>query len=130
MTKQQTFLQYIQTHSPIDVGKLIPVPTKYHDLLDQVNLLKAALDSFRPLNPLVVKNLKEYYDVKFTYHSNAIEGNTLTERETSLVLEKGVTIGGKPLRDHLEAIGHRDAINWIEKLAVDAERPISEADVL
>ena len=130
MTKQQRFFEYIKTYGRVDIGRLIPVPQRYGDLLDQVNLLKAALDSFRPLNPAVVKKLKEYYDVKFTYHSNAIEGNTLTERETALVLEKGLTIGGKPLRDHLEALGHREAINWIEEIASNAERPISEADVL
>lgn len=130
MTKQQRFFEYIKTYGRVDIGRLIPVPQRYGDFLDQVNLLKAALDSFRPLNPAVVKKLKEYYDVKFTYHSNAIEGNTLTERETALVLEKGLTIGGKPLRDHLEALGHREAINWIEEIASNAERPISEADVL
>ena len=82
--------------------------------LQLVDRLKSWLDSFRPLSPTVVAELKKLYDVRFTYHSNAIEGNTLTQRETELVLETGITIGGKTLREHLEAIGHRDAINYIE----------------
>lgn len=64
----------------------------------------------------VVAELKKLYDVKFTYNSNAIEGNTLTQSETALVLETGITIGGKTLREHLEVIGHKDAIDYIETL--------------
>ncbi|MEG4338814.1 Fic family protein [Microcoleus sp. AT8-B1] len=84
--------------------------------LQKVDRLKAWLDSFRPLSPTVVAELKKLYDVRFTYHSNAIEGNTLTQRETELVLETGITVGGKTLREHLEVIGHRDAIDYIEML--------------
>ncbi|MEG4576838.1 Fic family protein [Microcoleus sp. N3A4] len=84
--------------------------------LQKVDRLKAWLDSFRPLSPTLVAELKKLYDVRFTYHSNAIEGNTLTQRETELVLETGITVGGKTLREHLEAIGHRDAIDYIEML--------------
>jgi Fic family protein len=84
--------------------------------LQKVDRLKVWLDSFRPLSPTLVSELKKLYDVRFTYHSNAIEGNTLTQRETELVLETGITIGGKTLREHLEVIGHRDAIDYIETL--------------
>ncbi len=84
--------------------------------LQKVDRLKVWLDGFRPLSPTLVAELKKLYDVRFTYHSNAIEGNTLTQRETELVLETGITIGGKTLREHLEVIGHRDAINYIETL--------------
>ena len=87
------------------------------DKFQQVNRLKAWLDSFRPLPPTVVAELKKLYDVRFTYNSNAIEGNTLTQSETALVLENGITIGGKTLREHLEVIGHKDAIDYIEQLA-------------
>jgi Fic family protein len=83
----------------------------------QVDRLKLWLDSFRPLPPTVVAELKKLYDVRFTYNSNAIEGNTLTQSETALVLETGITIGGKTLREHLEVIGHKDAIDYIEQLA-------------
>jgi len=84
--------------------------------LQKVDRLKVWLDGFRPLSPTLVAELKKLYDVRFTYHSNAIEGNTLTQRETELVLETGITIGGKTLREHLEVIGHRDAIDYIETL--------------
>lgn len=80
--------------------------------LDQ---LKARLDARRPLDSAVVRNLREDLIVRWTYHSNAIEGNSLTLRETKVVLE-GVTVGGKRLVDHLEAINHRDAIFLLEDL--------------
>ena len=64
--------------------------------------LKATLDRHRPLDPAIVRNLREDLIVRWTYHSNAIEGNTLTLQETKVVLE-GITIGGKSIREHLEA---------------------------
>ena len=66
-------------------------------LLEEVNKLKAWLDSFRPLSPVIIEELKKLYDVQFTYNSNTIEGNTLTQSETELVLSKGITVGGKTL---------------------------------
>jgi Fic family protein len=77
--------------------------------------LKSRLDSHRPLDPAIVRNLRDDLIVRWTYHSNAIEGNSLTLRETKVVLE-GVTVGGKRLKDHLEAINHRDAILLLEEL--------------
>ena len=64
---------------------------------------KRELDGCRPLPPALVRNLTDWFRVELTYSSNAIEGNTLTHRETAEVIEHGITIGGKPLRDHLEA---------------------------
>jgi Fic family protein len=90
-------------------------------LLEQVDRLKGWVDQFRPLPPSVVRSLKELFDVRFTYHSNAIEGNTLTQSETEMVLEQGITVGGKSLREHLEVIGHKEAIDYMEQLAVEAE---------
>jgi Fic family protein len=90
--------------------------------LQQINRLKGWLDEFRPLPVSVVVELKKLYDVRFTYNSNAIEGNTLTQSETELVLETGITIGGKTLREHLEVVGHKDAIDYIEELAQQATR--------
>ena len=72
--------------------------------------------------------LARWQDVELTYGSNAIEGNTLTRSETATVLEKGLTIGGKPLRDHLEALDHCDALGFVRSLARDPV-PIREADV-
>ncbi len=85
--------------------------------LEKIDRLKGWLDGFRPFEPAIVAELKKLYDVRFTYHSNAIEGNTLTQSETELVLTKGITIGGKTLDEHLEVIGHKDAIDYIENLA-------------
>lgn len=86
--------------------------------LQRLDILKQRLDAQRPLAPAVVKNLREDLLLRWTYHSNAIEGNTLTLLETKVVLE-GVTVGGKPLRDHLEAINHRDAIDYMEACVRD-----------
>jgi len=130
MTNKQKFINYAKANHQIDLSTIIGVPAKYDNLLEQVNTLKSALDSFRPLNQVVANQLDKLYEVKFTYHSNAIEGSTLTERETALVLEKGLTIGGKPLRDHLEAQGHQKAIEWIENIAQEPQRPMFEKDIL
>ncbi|WP_310428257.1 Fic family protein, partial [Chamaesiphon sp. VAR_48_metabat_135_sub] len=97
-------------------------------LLNQIDALKARLDRIRPLAPDLVENLREVYNIRLTYHSNAIEGNTLTQSETQIVIEKGITIGGKPLKDHLEAINHVEAIDFIRDLAMD-ERAITEWDI-
>ena len=88
-------------------------------LFIHIDTLKARLDKLRPLSPDLVDNLREVYDIRLTYHSNAIEGNTLTQSETQIVVEKGITIGGKPLKDHLEAINHVEAIDFIRNLAVE-----------
>lgn len=82
------------------------------------------LNEMRPLTPGEVKRLQEAFMVEFTYNSNAIEGNTLTLKETALVLE-GMTIDQKPLKDHLEAVGHRDAFLYIEDIAKQ-DIPLSE----
>ncbi|WP_419539568.1 hypothetical protein [Paraburkholderia bengalensis] len=68
--------------------------------------------------------LREKLALEWTYHSNAIEGNTLTLRETKVVLE-GITVGGKSLREHFEATNHRDAILYVEELVAKQE-PLSE----
>jgi Fic family protein len=78
---------------------------------------KKTLDSLRPLPIQLVKKLQEQMQIEFTYNSNAIEGNTLSLRETQLVIQEGITVHGKSLREHLEAKNHPDAINHIEKLA-------------
>ncbi len=100
----------------------------YQLKLEQIDKLKAWLDDFRPFEPAIVSELKKIYDVRFTYNSNAIEGNTLTQSETELVLTKGITIGGKTLDEHLEVIGHKDAIDYIESLA-QRETEINEWEI-
>ena len=84
---------------------------------DQVAEKKAELDELRPLTRDGLAILARWYDVELTYTSNAIEGNTLTRSETALVLEKGMTVSGKSLRDHLEAVGHKDALDYVHTLA-------------
>ena len=75
----------------------------------KLDKLKAKLDTYRPLNNAIVKNLREDLILRWTYNSNAIEGNTLTLNETKVALE-GIIIGGKHLREHFEAINHKEAI--------------------
>lgn len=85
---------------------------------------KARLDAARPLPPHTLASLREKLMLEWTYHSNAIEGNTLTLRETKVVLE-GITVGGKTLREHFEATNHRDAILYVEEI-VAKDEPLSE----
>ena len=89
-----------------------------------IDRIKATLDRHRPLDPAIVRNLREDLILRWTYHSNAIEGNTLTLRETKVALE-GITVGGKSLKDHLEAVNHRDAILLLEDLLQKPE-PLTE----
>ena len=95
-------------------------PTVFEEIAQK----KERLSSMRPLTPGEVKRLQDEFMIEFTYNSNAIEGNTLTLKETAMVLE-GVTIDQKPLKDHLEAVGHRDAFLYIEDIAKQ-EVPLSE----
>ena len=92
--------------------------------LREIDALKQRLDALRPLPPTVVRNLRDELVLNWTYHSNAIEGNTLTLLETKVVLE-GITVGGKLLREHFEAINHRDAIQYVEDVARKLE-PLTE----
>jgi Fic family protein len=90
---------------------------------------KRALDRLRPLPSQLVKKLWEQMQIEFAYNSNAIEGNTLSLRETQLVIEEGITVRGKSLREHLEARNHPDAIDYVEKLA-RKKTAIRQDDVL
>ena len=90
---------------------------------------KKRLDSHRPLSPSLVKKLKEQLCITYTYNSNAIEGNTLTLHETRLVIQEGITIGGKSITEVLEAKNHPEAINFIENLVSEKEE-ISEDNIL
>lgn len=98
--------------------------TAIQEKLCSVDSAKSELDSMRPLPPNTVASLREKLSLEWTYNSNAIEGNTLTLRETKVVLE-GITVGGKSLREHFEAINHRDAILYVEDLVAEQE-PLSE----
>ena len=111
---------------PVDAKK--PANGRYkskESLLAQIDRKKAELDSRRPLTAGEAERLKEEFVVEYTYNSNAIEGNTLTLRETDLVL-RGLTIEQKPLKDHMEAVGHKEAFNFVSEL-VKENVPISES---
>lgn len=90
---------------------------------------KKRLDGLRPLPPTLVARLREQMAIEYTYNSNAIEGNTLTLRETQLVIEEGITVGGKSISECLEARNHPKAIGFVESL-VDTRKEITEDDVL
>lgn len=90
---------------------------------------KRALDRLRPLPSQLAKKLREQMQIEFAYNSNAIEGNTLSLRETQLVIQEGITVRGKSLREHLEARNHPDAIDYVENLA-RKKTAIGQDDVL
>ncbi len=93
---------------------------------------KKQLDSHRPLSPEMVSRLRKKMEIEYTYNSNAIEGNTLTLRETQLVIRQGLSFGGKTLSEHLEAKNHPRAIEFIENLAKQGptEKILTETDIL
>ncbi|PLY01752.1 MAG: cell filamentation protein Fic [Desulfuromonas sp.] len=100
----------------------------YENKLKQVDALQEQINQLRPLDRDALLQLRAYYRIGLTYSSNALEGNTLTESETKVVLEDGITVSGKPLRDHLEAIGHSEALNRVYELA--QSQSIAEKDIL
>ena len=111
---------------PVDAKK--PVDGRYkskESILQQIDRKKVELDGRRPLTAGEVERLNEEFIVEYTYNSNAIEGNTLTLRETDLVL-RGLTIDKKPLKDHMEAVGHKEAFEFVSEL-VKNNVPISES---
>ena len=110
---------------PFDTAK--PVDGRYksnESLLTLIDKKKKKLDNRRPLTEGEIKRLNEEFTVEYTYNSNAIEGNTLTLRETDLVL-RGLTIDRKPLKDHMEAVGHKEAFEFVSEL-VKQNEPLSE----
>lgn len=111
---------------PVDARK--PEDGRYKaagNLLEMIDKKKAELDSRRPLTEGEVERFTEEFVVEYTYNSNAIEGNTLTLRETNMVL-RGLTIDKKPLKDHMEAVGHKEAFYFVQDL-VKEQVPLSES---
>lgn len=111
---------------PIDACK--PADGRYkskESIFLQIDRKKKELDSKRPLTEGEAARLNEEFIVEYTYNSNAIEGNTLTLRETDLVL-RGLTVDKKPLKDHMEAVGHKEAFDFVGELVKD-NAPISES---
>ena len=103
------------------------VKRPYFTQLKRIERLRGQLSKCRPLSKSEVEALREVFVVEHTFNSNAIEGNTLTLKETQLVLQ-GVTIDKKPLKDHLEVVGYRDAFEYVEQLATE-QKPLTEYDI-
>lgn len=99
------------------------------DYLERIASKKYQLDKFRPIPTIALQSIKESLTIEWTYNSNSIEGNTLTLQETKLVLEEGLTISGKSLREHFEAVNHQDAIEYVETL-VSPNYQFTTKDVL
>lgn len=117
---------------PVDKRIIKPDDNKFiidldDNIFDEVDSLKRELDSKRPIPKETLKSLKESINLEWTYNSNGIEGNTLTLRETQVVLE-GITVGGKSIKEHLEAINHEKAILFLDDLVKD-NQPISEWNI-
>ena len=122
----------IDADKPVDKRIIKPDDNKFiidldDNYFDEVDSLKRELDSKRPIPKETLKSLRESINLEWTYNSNGIEGNTLTLRETQVVLE-GITVGGKSIKEHLEAINHEKAILFLDDLVKDNE-PISEWNI-
>ena len=103
-------------------------------MLKELDVQKEQLSALRPLPEEALKKIQDALDIEYTYESNRIEGNTLTLQETALVVNEGVTISGKSMREHLEAINHAEAISYIKDIAKQdieiSERTIKEIHAL
>ena len=97
------------------------------NIIAEIEHKKERLNAMRPLTYGELNRLRQEFMVEFTYNSNAIEGNTLTLQETALVLE-GMTVDQKPLKDHLEAVGHRDAFLYVRDIATK-DVPLNESTI-
>ncbi|WP_337271489.1 Fic family protein [Oryzifoliimicrobium ureilyticus] len=99
-------------------------------IADTVYQKKLLLDSLKvKIRPGALDNLDAAQRIDITYTSNALEGNTLSAGETALVIEKGITVSGKPLKDHLEAVDHAQALDWVIDIGMNREMTLTEADI-
>ena len=96
---------------------------------DKLIAKKKRLDECSPLPESLIRNLDDWFRVELTYTSNAIEGNSLTRRETALVVEKGLTVGGKFLTEHLEAVNHAHALDWVKNQVKRKPTTLTEKDI-
>ena len=110
------------------------LPKPLMKVLSEIDVLKQKTDALKPLNKIQLHKLNDYFFTDYTYESNKIEGNTLTLQETAMVIKEGVTIGGKSVREHLEAINHKEAIDFVNDLSNNKitlnERSIKELHYL
>lgn len=101
-----------------------------HDILLRITEKKQKLDAYRPFPPELINNLDQWFRVELTYSSNAIEGNTLSRQETAQVVEKGITVEGKTVREHLEAQNHAKAWDYLQAFVSKKRTDINEVFIL
>lgn len=101
----------------------------YKSRLQEIDELKSKIDAYRPLSENVLNQIKAYFKISFTYSSNALEGNTLSMSETKIIIEDGITIGGKPMREHLEVLGQANAYDLLFEIA-QKEQKLTEPVIL
>ncbi|MCP4155823.1 MAG: Fic family protein [bacterium] len=100
------------------------------DILNRIDELQQKIKPLRPFSKEMKNQLRQFYRIGLTYSSNAVEGNSLTLSETKVVLEDGITVGGKPLKDHLEAVGHSRAFDLMWQLAATGNNALfNESDI-
>ena len=100
----------------------------YENMNKEIDNLKKEIDSYRPFKKQLLNELQQFYRIGFTYSSNALEGNSLTESETKIIIEDGLTIGGKTVKEHFEALGHSDAYTYLHTLTKN--KTITESNIL
>lgn len=98
-------------------------------IIDRIYKKRKTLDKFRPFDTFQLNKLREDFIIEYAHNSTAIEGNTLTLNETKLILQEGITIGGKSLREHLDVTNQKEAFLWIEEL-IKEKREIKESDIM
>lgn len=99
--------------------EVIELSTSLQEKLSNVDKLHTKWSSKKPLSETQLKKMEEYFHTSYTFESNRIEGNTLSLQETHLVINEGITIGGKSMREHLEAVNHKYAIELVKDLIVN-----------
>lgn len=97
-------------------------------MFKKIDILKEEFDKNRPLPKIILDKLQNAFNIEIIYNSNAIEGNTLTLHETKMIIEQGLTVGGKPFKDYLETINLSEAIEFVEELAKNQEE-INEINI-
>lgn len=113
-------------------SKVMELPVlsdKLHQALERIDLLREQWQAAHPLDEIQLQRMAEYFRTSYTYDSNQIEGNTLSLRETDLVIHKGLTIAGKSMAEHLEAVNHGEAIDYIHQL-VESGESVSSRGIL
>lgn len=119
-------VEYLTSANALQVAKL---SAEIEAKLIEIDVLQAKWKAAKPLTGLVLKKMEEYFATRYTFDSNQIEGNTLTYQETHLVVAEGLTIGGKSLVDHLEAINHTEAITWLKQM-VNGNEDLNKRNLL